>query len=250
MPTRFLILVLCVSLLGSSLRADEAKGARPIVERAIAASGGAKLLASQPSLSGTSRGTITLGDAERSVENAWTVQGLDKLKWSSDLTSGDQTLNIVLVLDGKRGWIQGNAGTSSALKADLLAPLRHGFTALRLAETLTPLLDPETKLSLLGELTIDDRPTVGVKVTRKGMPDLDLYFDKKTHLPAKAEMRLTEPNEVEATYTAFFAEYKKVGGRAVFTRLTVKRDDKIVLTMLRSNIEGKAKAAEGTFAQP
>ena len=250
MPIRPFILVLCVSLLGSPPRADEAKGARPIVDRAIVAAGGAKLLASQQSSSGTSRGTITLGDAQRSVENAWTVQGLDKLRWSSDLTSGDQTLDFVLVLDGKRGWIQGNGNTSTRLKADLLAPLRHGFAALRLAETLTPLLDPETKLSLLGELTIDERTTAGVKVTRKGMPDLDLYFDKKTHLPAKAEMRLTEANEVEATYTAFFAEYKKVAGRMVFTRLTVERDDKIVLTMLRSNIESKAKATEGTFAQP
>ena len=250
MPTRSLLVVLCMFPLGSTLGADDAKTARPIVDRAVNAVGGAKLLDSQLSLSGTSRGTIHLADAQHSVENNWTVQGLDKLEWASDLTMGDQTLKIVLVLDGKRGWIQGNGNTSSELKADLLTPLRQGFAGLRLAETLTPLLDRETKLAPLGELTIDDKPTVGVKVTRKGMPDLDLYFDKKTHLPAKAEMRITESNKVEATYAAFFTEYKKVAGRMVFTRLTVKRDDKIVLTMLRSNIESKAKAAAGTFAQP
>ena len=136
------------------------------------------------------------------------------------------------------------------MKADVLTPLRHGFTGLRLVETLTPLLDRGTKLAALGESKVDDTPVVGVKVSRKGMPDLDLYFDKKTNLPAKAEMRVTEAGKVEATYVAFFSEYKKVGGRQVFTRLTVKRDDKAVLMMLRSNIESKAKAAEGTFAQP
>ena len=247
---RSLLLILCVIPLGSILGADDTKAARLIVDQAIKAAGGAKLLDAQSSLSGTSRGKIHLADAEHSVENTWTVQGLDKLKWTSTLTMGDQTLNLLLVLDGKRGWIQGNGNTSSELKADLLTPLRQGFMGLRLAETLTPLLDRETKLAPLGELTIDDKTTVGVKVTRKGMPDLDLYFDKKTHLPAKAEMRLTESNKVEATYAAFFTEYKKVGGRMVFTRLTVKRDDKIVLTMARSNIQGKAKATEGTFAQP
>ena len=36
----------------------------------------------------------------------------------------------------------------------------------------------------------------------------------------------------------------------VFTRLVVKRDDEIVLVMNRTDIESKAKAAEGTFAQP
>ena len=250
MSTRLLLLALCVSPLGSPLLADEAKSARQIVDRAVAAAGGAKLLAAQQSLSGTSRGTIHLGEARHTIENTWTVEGLDKLKWVSDLTMGDQTLNIVLVLDGKTGWIQGNGQTSSELKADVLTPLRHGFTGLRLVETLVPLLDRGTTLAPLGELKVDDRPTVGVKVTRKGMPDMDLYFDKRTNLPAKAELRVTESIKVEAAYTAFFSEYKKIGGRMVFTRLTVKRDDKTVLTMLRSNIESKEKAAEGTFAQP
>ena len=250
MPTRSLLLVLGLSAVGSILGADETKAARRIVDRALVAAGGAKLLASQQSLSGTSRGTIQLGDAQHTIENSWAVQGLDKLHWKSDLTAGDQSLNIVLVLDGKRGWIQGNGGKSSELKGELLTPLRQGFAALRLVETLTPLLDRETTLTPLGELKVDDAPTVGVKVTRKGMPEMDLYFDKATHLPAKAELRMTEAGKVEATYAAFFTEYKKVAGRLVFTRLTVKRDDKIVLTMLRSNLEAKAKAAEGTFAEP
>ena len=247
MPLRSL---LALSLLAPALHADEAESARRIVDRAVAASGGAKRLAEQQSLSGTSRGTLTLNGAGRAVENAWTVEGPDRMKWAADVTMGDQTLNIVLVLDGERGWIKGNAAEAAALKADLLAPLRHGFNGLRLAETLTPLLDREAKLSPLGELKVDDRPAVGIKVSRKGRPELDLYFDKKTHRPAKAEMRLTELNDVEATYTAFFADYKKVNGRMVFTRLTVKRDGEVVLTMLRSNLEAKAKAAEGTFARP
>ena len=242
--------LLVLIVLVPTLHADDAKSARQIVERALDASGGAKLLASQQSLSGTSRGSIALDGATHTVENTWTVEGLDKLKWTADVTKGDQTLNIVLVLESKRGWIQGNGGTSNELKAELLAPLRQGFTALRLAETLTPLLDLGTKLSHLGELKVDDRPTVGIKIARKGMPEMDLYFDKKTHLPAKAEIRLKELNDVEAVYTAFFADYKKVNGRMVFTRLAVKRDDATVLTMLRSNIESKAKADEGTFARP
>ena len=249
MRIRSLVLAFTLSI-GSGVGADETKAARQIVDRALTAAGGAKLLASQQALSGTSRGTIQLGDTQHTIENTWTVQGLDKLHWKSDLTAGDQALNVVLVLDGKRGWIQGNGQKSTELKADLLTPLRQGFISLRLVETLTPLLDRETKLAPLGELKVDDTPTVGVKVTRKGMPEMDLYFDKKTHLPAKAEMRVTEAGKVEATYAAFFTEYKKVAGRLVFTRLTVKRDDKIVLTMLRSNIESKAKAADGTFGEP
>ena len=39
-------------------------------------------------------------------------------------------------------------------------------------------------------------------------------------------------------------------GAHVGTVDCMKGADKIVLTMLRSNIESKAKAAEGTFGQP
>ena len=79
MSTRLLLLALCVSPLGPPLLADEAKSARQIVDRAVAAAGGAKLLAAQQSLSGTSRGTIHLGEARHTIENTWTVEGLDKL---------------------------------------------------------------------------------------------------------------------------------------------------------------------------
>src|SRR6185369_13750427 len=126
----------------------------------------------------------------------------------------------------------------------------QGMAALRLAETLLPMTEKGWKLSSLGEIKIDDKPAVGIKAARKGLPEMDLYFDKVTMLPMKAEMRLQETDSMEATYVARFGAYKKVKGRQFFTKLTVLRDDKVLLEMERSDFEAKENVDDETFGKP
>lgn len=250
MKSRYLLA--CLIALGSFplCLADEAAEARKVVDRAIHAAGGAKLLDESKVLSGTSRGNVTIGGQNIPATNSWSGQDLDKLKWSTQAEVNNQMINLVIVLNGKKGWIQGNNNTSNPLQAELLTPFRHAVTVLRLVETLTPLQGREYTLSSLGEIKVDDEPAVGVKVKRKGLPDLDLYFNKKTNLPIKADMRLTDSGKMEIGYTAYFRDYKKVTGRMVFTRLTVERDGKTAIEMQRENIKATKSAAEGTFDQP
>src|SRR5262249_35703290 len=145
-------------------------------------------------------------------------------KWNSELTDNDNTTSIVLGLDRGKGWIKGGNNPANDLAKEIRLPFRHGFAALRLAETLLPLRDKAFKLSPLGELKVNDKPAVGLKAVRKGWPDIDLFFDKVTHLPVKVELRLKESDSRDATYTGLFAGYKKIAGRQHFTKLTTKRD--------------------------
>src|SRR5262249_3373748 len=96
-----LVGVLCVSLIGAASRAapEEQKEARAILARAIKAVGGEKVLAAEGSLSGKSRGSIYLNGAKTPVGNEWTVQGLDRLKWSSEVTLNERTHSIIVCLD-------------------------------------------------------------------------------------------------------------------------------------------------------
>jgi hypothetical protein len=166
------------------------------------------------------------------------------------VTLNDNPAAITLVVDRDKGWIKGNDNPAGALPKEHLAALLQGFAGLRLAETLLPLTGKEWKLSSLGEIKVNDKPTVGVKAVKKGMPDLDLYFDKATALPVRAEMRLKEAGGTEAAYVATFGEYKKIDGRMHFTRLTVRRDDMVVLEMERGDIKVKDKVDDVTFAKP
>jgi hypothetical protein len=248
--TPFLLMLLAV-LWVAVARADEedTKAAQATLDRAITAMGGAKVLAPR-ALSGTSRGTIEVLGMKNPVTNEWTVQGLDQVRWSSELTLNDKQTTIVLVVNGEKGWIKGNNASAGELPKTQVAAFRQGMAALRVAESLLPLKEKGWKLSSLGELKIGERAAVGIKASRKGLPELDIYFDKASHLPVKAEMRIEETGGMEAVYVAKFGAYKKVSGRQYFTKLTVHRDDKQVLEMERGEFKAKDKVDEATFAKP
>src|SRR5262245_15457032 len=163
---------------------EDAKAARATLDRAIAAMGGPKVLAAR-ALSGTSRGTIFVLGNKSPVTNEWTVQGLDQLKWVTEVTLNDNPASIIVVVDRDKGWIKGNDNPAGPLPKEQLPAILQGFAALRLVETLLPLTEKGWKLSSLGEIKVGDKPAVGVKAVRKGMPDLDTYFDKASGLPVR-----------------------------------------------------------------
>ena len=245
-------ILLCFTLLlaaGAGRGEEAAKAARATLERGITALGGPKLLAAR-ALSGTSRGSVFVLGNKSPVTNEWTVQGLDQLKWVTEVTLNDNPASITVVLDRDKGWIKGNDAPAGPLPKAQLPALLHGFAALRIVETLVPLTEKEWKLSSLGEIKVDDKPALGIKAAKKGMPEVDIYFDKASGLPVRGEMRVKEADGMEVAYVASFGGYKKVEGRMHFTRLTVKREDAVVLEMERGDIKAKDKVDDVTFAKP
>lgn len=240
-----LIALLAAPLLGD----DDAKAAREALDKAITAMGGPKLLAKR-ALSGTSRGTVEALGMKNAVTNEWTVQGLTQLKWVAEVKLNDNPAAITLVMNGEQVWIKGNNGDANALMKEQAKAFAQGFAGLRLAESLLPLTEKEWKLSSLGELKFDGVAAVGIKAVRKGLPELDLYFDKETRLPLRAEMRVAEPGGLDIPYVAKFAAYKKVEGRQLFTKLTVLREDKVVLEMERGDFKARESVDDETFAKP
>src|SRR3954471_22295757 len=160
-----LIALLCAPLLWSPAPAegearaaragDEARAARAVLETALKALGGADKLAEQPAPTGQSRGTLLVNDAKVAVTNGWSAQGLDQLKWSTELTADGRMTTLVLVLNGDKAWLQGNGQPASAVPGGLRGALKAGVAALHLAEDPLPLRGKAYKLAPLGELNID-----------------------------------------------------------------------------------------------
>src|SRR5262249_25995452 len=110
-------------------------------------------------------------------------------------------------------------------------------------------------LAPLGEIKVDDRPAVGVKVTHKDRPDVDLYFDKKSGLPVKCEMRLkgyagNYAQFDEAAFEFFLSEYKETDGVKHFTKVVVKADGKQVMEIELTEIAPQDKLDDNAFAKP
>jgi hypothetical protein len=157
---------------------------------------------------------------------------------------------FVIVLDGDKGWTKFGDETKEMEKKSLDVQQtnhRAGWIA-----SLLPLKDKEFKLAVIDGVKVDDKPTVGVKVTRAHYPEVNLYFDKATNLLVKSEFR-TKAEEMEfkdVTMEVFYRDYKDYDGVKGPSKLLLMRDGKkyVEAEVLEYKAEGKLDAK--VFAKP
>ena len=112
----------------------------------------------------------------------------DKSKAIINVSVGGQQLQIIQVFNEGKGWL---SAAGQVMEMDKETIDEH--KAMVHVESVTSLFGLKEgtgyKLSPLGESKVGDTPVVGVQVTKEGKRDVNLYFDKKTHLLLKAEYR-------------------------------------------------------------
>jgi hypothetical protein len=113
------------------------------------------------------------------------------------------------------------------------------------------LKDKKLKAALIGEAKVNDKPAIGVKISKEGQKDVDFYFDKKTGLVAKIERRARDVQSgQEVTEERFITEYQDSGGRKVAKKLVVHRDGKKFLEAEVTEVKLLEKLDDSEFAQP
>ena len=198
-------------------RADDAADAKAIIDKAIKARGDkpdAKPLAQ------TWKEKVNFGDVAYAAE--WTFQPPDKCRVVVTVNNPAQTVTIVV--NGEKAWIDYGGGgeevTGNQL-AEVLPEMNRFWIT-----TLTPLLtDADFTLATAKGEDVDKKPTVAVKVTNGKRPVATLYFDKETGLLVKREALVKEDGK-EVSEETFFADYKEVGGRKFYTKMTALHDGK------------------------
>ena len=162
-------------------RSGDAKDVRAVIDRAVEAHGGAARLAKFKvhTMKGTGK-FYGAGDA-LDFTLAATSHGDKQFHAAIDLNIVGQDLKIVLVVDGAKGWEKIN-GDVKDMPADELAEHQEQMHADAVIG-LRPLGSRDYQLAPLGEVKVGDHPAVGVRVSRKGRRDVNLFFDKaKGHL--------------------------------------------------------------------
>lgn len=236
-----------------SVRADDgAAAAKAILDRVAKAMGGAKALAGFSGVAFKAKGVIDVNGQKIDLGSSeWSGRGLDEFRWEIDATQMGRARQGTLLVRKGEGWFVDNNGRGNKLPADIAGVLHANLRCIRLVENPTLLQDKAFQLSPLGELKINDRDTVGIKVTRKGQPDVDVFFDKKTGLPYKTELRIKESKDgQEATHAFLFDEYKEAGGVKHFTKLTFQRDGTKHLELECSDIKPQEKLDDSRFTPP
>jgi hypothetical protein len=248
--TYFIGLAVCLLLAGSSpARADAQADARAIVEKAVKAMGGQEKLARLNTCTLRAKGSIEAGQQATFAEET-SMRWPDYYHFDLDFDFGGQKVKEVFVCASDKGWIKINEDVMEMPK-ELLTTMKDYFYALMLPTNPAELLSKEYTLSPLGEIKVGERIGVGVQASRKGRRDVNVYFDKETGLPVKAETNAPKMEGGQDVGQEFLlSEYKEMDGAQVATKLLWNQDGKKFVEREYLEIKPQDKFDDSTFAKP
>ncbi|MBX9625456.1 MAG: hypothetical protein K2X82_16740 [Gemmataceae bacterium] len=237
---------------GAPARADEAdaKAARALVDKAIKAHGGADALTKFGASTSKFKGTFHGMGMNLPMEGSLYANGADQFKVDIQIEAGGMTLQVTNVIDGDKGWAKVGDQVVE-LNADQLAEARDQAYAGWLV-TLAPLVKgKDFTLATAGEVLVNDKPALGVKVSHKGRGDVTLYFDKESSLLVKYETKVKdEGSGQEVNEEGFPSAYKEVQGTKQAMKFKTLRDSKLYLEGEISEMTLSDKLDANTFAKP
>jgi hypothetical protein len=232
-------------------RADEKAEARTVLDKVIRAAGGQERLSRLQGVTWKGQGTVHVNEQKIAVRDERSAREPDRWRWLLNAETDGQTIKLLLVANKEKGWLQVNDREVGDLPPDLHHPLQNAARVVRLVERPDLLLDRAYTLAPLGELRIDDRDAVGIKATAKGHPDLDLFFDRKTYLPIRAEIRLKEKKDSDdVQYRFSFAGHKKFGDVMHFTKVVFRREDVDHVELELEEVKVHDTLDDSTFEKP
>jgi hypothetical protein len=244
-PLIVLLAVGCVLAGGGRVAADAELQA--VIDKAVQAHGGreklAKLEGSGIQMKG--KGTIQLAEG---LAMTMEMQGQkDKFKLAMQFDFNGMNISQTQVFDGQNFWITVN-GQNIDVDAQTLAEVKEQVYAEGVAR-LTFL--KEQTLSALGEVKVNDRPAVGIRVMSKGHRDVSLFFDKEKGLLVKIETRVVDYlTKQEVTEEKVLEDYKEIDGWMRPTKVTVNRDGKKLVDMEITELKIVDRIDDSVFAKP
>jgi hypothetical protein len=215
------VAALCLVSLGATVRAQG--DAKAIVDKAVAAVGGADKIAKAAGTSSKTKGTFSFNGNESEFKLTTVTQGLDKLHTEVEGDFGGNPFKAVTVLAGTKGW-RVFAEMPMELDDTMLAAEKRNLYLALAPVLLTPLQDKGFKLEAAGEEKVDGKPAKVVKVTGPDGKDFKLSFDAESGLPVKAVATVAGFGGDEFTQETIFSDYKDFGGFKKATKVVRKRD--------------------------
>jgi hypothetical protein len=237
-------------LLAGGLRGAEDE-ARAIIDKAVKAHGGLDKIEKfkKSAIQMRGKGTVhELGGFEITLEGF----GQDSL--SKEVVEGEvagQKFNQTVLMDGKKLhlFINGKEYKLDEKRADALA--REHAHQEAVMELVFANKKTGYKLSPLGEVKVNDKPAVGVRVSSEGYKDINLFFDKASGLLVKTEARTIDVQSGdEKTEEKLLSDYKETEGVQRPTKVVVLRDGKKLLTLQIDEIKAVDKFDKDFFTKP
>jgi hypothetical protein len=228
------------------VRADDQ--AQAVIDKAVKAKGGEEALAKYKGMTSKGKGMFYgMGDGiPFTVETAEAFP--NKAKQAVAAEVGGSPFKMTTVLAGDKGWINTNGDTVD-LEKDKLDDQKAAAHAAWVV-TLTPLKDSAFTFKLLGDSKVGDKDVVGVKVSYKGQPDVNLYFDKTSGLLVKSENKSKDMSGQEVNQEITYSDYKEVDGIQEPMKVSIKHDNQKFIEREVLEMKHHEKLEDGAFAKP
>jgi hypothetical protein len=261
----------CVFAAVAPARADDAKAARAVIDKAIKAHGGSDALKKFQGSVSTFKGTFRGMGMELPMTGEISMSGPSQAKVAIEIDAGGQKFSIVNVVNGKKGWTKlGDAvmELDQDAMAEAIGWTKLGDAVMELDQdamaeaiekqhagwvaSLSPLVEGKGyTLATTGEQMVGETKVIGIKVTTHGRRDVDLYFNKETGLLVKYEVRVKdEGSGQEVLEETVQSDYKEIQGTKQAMKLTTKRDGKAYLDIELSDVQLSEKLDDGVFVKP
>jgi hypothetical protein len=244
---RWTITLFAVAISLAWAGADHGAGddARAILDKAIKAHGGEETLTRFKATQLKSRGVIVENGDNLEFTQEVTFLVPNKYREVTEYNVAGKSYRSVSTFDGTKAAFEHNGEAKEVTEATTKI---YATAAYRLrVGRLVPIKGKEYELSLLGETKIEGKPAVGIQVKSKGQPDINLYFDAKTHLLVKTEWRHLDGAGMEYMVERVITEYQKIDGIAVPKKYYINRDDKRWMEVELAEAKYLEKWDEGFF---
>jgi hypothetical protein len=205
---RFVALGCVLAITNAAPAQDDAKA---IIERAIAAHGGADKLDKFIAGRVQSKGSIAAQGGQVPFNSVVVYQLPDKVKNTVEFTLQGGSRPITQIMNGDKLGVVINGIPQQVLpaQADEMKQAAHARNMRRL----TPLLKGDKyKLATAGEKQIAGKTAVGVKVTADGAREVRLYFDKATDLLLAQERSSFDAAGKPIEQQEIFSDYREAEG--------------------------------------
>ncbi|HKI36859.1 MAG TPA: hypothetical protein VKA46_33715 [Gemmataceae bacterium] len=247
MRTYLLASLVGVSLLTAAARAED--DTKAILTRAIKAHGGEEARDKFKAGQTKAKGKIEiLGGLEFTQEASFMLP--DKFKEIVEMEVMGQKLRVVTAFNGSKGFIEAN-GKEVPVDDKIKDALKDAIYAMKVGQLSSLLKEKGFELSALGEVKVDGKPAVGVRVASKGHKDISLFFNKETGLLAKMEHRTVDPmSGMEITEERIVTEYGKTDGVPTPKRVLVNHDGNKYMEVEILETKRLEKLDDSEFAKP
>ena len=242
----FLVAILSI---GPAVRAAD-DDAKAILVKAVKAHGGKKALTQYKATRAKAKGKIDLpGLGEIDFTQETSMMHPDKFKDVMVMEIAGNKIEVTTIVNGKKISIEAN-GKDVPITDGIKTAIKDAQYAIKMSRWASLLEDKAVELSNLGEIKVEGKPAVGVRISSKGQKDLNYYFDKKTGLAAKVEMRSTDATTgKEFTEERIVLEYNKPNELGLPTpkKALIKRDGKKYMELEITETKALEKIDDSEF---